>query len=168
MQNKLISCALTGFLSVFVVSAYAADITTTVYSTAKGAQEKSLGTVTFSDTQYGLLITPNLHHLSPGLHGFHIHVNPSCADGGMAAGGHLDPQKTDKHAGPYSATGHLGDLPALYVDSNGQADHPELAPRLKVSDIKHHSLMIHEGGDNYSDQPPMGGGGKRIACGVIE
>ena len=29
--------------------------------------------------------------------------------------------------------------------------------------------MIHAGGDNYSDQPkPNGGGGARIACGVIE
>ena len=28
--------------------------------------------------------------------------------------------------------------------------------------------MIHAGGDNYSDQPqPLGGGGARIACGVI-
>jgi Cu-Zn family superoxide dismutase len=29
--------------------------------------------------------------------------------------------------------------------------------------------MIHEGGDNYSDEPaPLGGGGARIACGVID
>ena len=168
MRNKLINCALIGFLSVFAVSVYASDITTTVYSTAKGAQEKSLGTVTFSDTKYGLLITPNLHNLLPGLHGFHIHQNPSCADTGMAAGGHLDPQKTNKHAGPYSDTGHLGDLPALYVDANGQAAHPEIAPRLKISNIKNHSLMLHAGGDNYTDQPPMGGGGNRIACGVIK
>jgi hypothetical protein len=28
--------------------------------------------------------------------------------------------------------------------------------------------MIHEGGDNYADAPkPLGGGGARIACGVI-
>ena len=28
--------------------------------------------------------------------------------------------------------------------------------------------MIHAGGDNYSDEPqPLGGGGGRIACGVI-
>jgi superoxide dismutase, Cu-Zn family len=28
--------------------------------------------------------------------------------------------------------------------------------------------MIHAGGDNYADQPqPLGGGGARIACGVI-
>jgi Cu-Zn family superoxide dismutase len=30
-------------------------------------------------------------------------------------------------------------------------------------------LVIHIGGDNYSDQPqPLGGGGARIACGAIE
>jgi Cu-Zn family superoxide dismutase len=29
--------------------------------------------------------------------------------------------------------------------------------------------MIHAGGDNYSDQPvPLGGGGARIACGVVK
>jgi Cu-Zn family superoxide dismutase len=29
--------------------------------------------------------------------------------------------------------------------------------------------MIHEGGDNYRDTPePLGGGGGRIACGVVE
>jgi Cu-Zn family superoxide dismutase len=31
------------------------------------------------------------------------------------------------------------------------------------------SLMIHAGGDNYADQPaPLGGGGTRVACGVIK
>jgi Cu-Zn family superoxide dismutase len=29
--------------------------------------------------------------------------------------------------------------------------------------------MIHAGGDNYADKPaPLGGGGERIACGVIQ
>lgn len=27
------------------------------------------------------------------------------------AGGHLDPEKTGKHLGPYNDKGHLGDLP---------------------------------------------------------
>ena len=44
-----------------------------------------------------------------------------------------------------------------------------LAPRIKLSEIKGRSLMIHAGGDNYSDDPkPLGGGGARVACGVIE
>jgi Cu-Zn family superoxide dismutase len=44
-----------------------------------------------------------------------------------------------------------------------------LAPRIKVSDLKGRSLMIHAGGDNYSDSPQkLGGGGARVACGVIK
>jgi len=87
---------------------------------------------------------------------------------GMAAGGHLDPAKTGKHLGPYG-DGHLGDLPPLVVDADGTAMLPVLAPRLKVKDLKGRSIMIHAGGDNYSDQPkPLGGGGARVACGVIK
>jgi Cu-Zn family superoxide dismutase len=38
-----------------------------------------------------------------------------------------------------------------------------------MSDVKGRSLMIHAGGDNYADQPaPLGGGGARVACGVIK
>ena len=84
------------------------------------------------------------------------------------APGHYDPQGTGRHEGPYGK-GHLGDLPALYVDQEGRVTVPVLAPRLKVSDVKGHSLMIHGGGDNYSDQPEkLGGGGPRIACGVVK
>ena len=41
------------------------------------------------------------------------------------------------------------------------------APNLKLSDIAGRALVIHEGGDNYSDQPENGGAKGRIACGVI-
>lgn len=85
-----------------------------------------------------------------------------------AAGGHLDPANTGKHLGPY-AEGHLGDLPAVYVDDQGNATYPVLAPRLKsLSEIKGKALMVHVGGDNHADHPkPLGGGGARYACGVI-
>jgi Cu-Zn family superoxide dismutase len=44
-----------------------------------------------------------------------------------------------------------------------------LAPRLKLSDVKGKALMVHAGGDNHSDHPaPLGGGGARIVCGIIE
>ena len=57
----------------------------------------------------------------------------------------------------------------LVVDPDGTATLAVLAPRLKVSDVLGRALMIHAGGDNYSDQPlPLGGGGARIACGVIQ
>lgn len=135
-----------------------------------------LGSVSVADSKYGLVLTPALVGLPPGLHGFHIHQNPSCApaekDGklgaAIAAGGHLDPAGTNKHGEPWG-DGHLGDLPPLYVDSAGKATQPVLAPRIKVADLAGHSIMVHAGGDNHSDQPaPLGGGGARIACGVIK
>ncbi len=135
-----------------------------------------VGSITVSDSKYGLVLTPALHGLPPGLHGFHIHQNPSCdakeKDGkwvpALAAGGHLDPAGTNKHGEPWG-DGHLGDLPPLYVDSTGNALQPVLAPRLKVADLPGHSIMIHAGGDNHSDHPmPLGGGGVRVACGVIK
>jgi Cu-Zn family superoxide dismutase len=85
----------------------------------------------------------------------------------MAAGGHYDPAKAGKHLGPKGA-GHLGDLPALMVAADGTATQPMTVDRLKVADVKGRALMIHAGGDNYSDEPkPLGGGGARVACGVI-
>ncbi len=142
--------------------------------TEKGVGE-AIGTIVASESPYGVVFTPTLKGLPAGLHGFHMHVNPSCAaaekDGnmvaGLAAGGHFDPAKTDKHGLPWG-DGHLGDLPPLYVDMDGNATQPVLAPRLKMADIKGHSFMIHAGGDNHADHPnPMGGGGARMACGVV-
>jgi Cu-Zn family superoxide dismutase len=137
---------------------------------------KEIGMVTAADSKYGLILTPQLSDLTPGLHGFHVHDKPDCShamkDGkavpALAAGGHYDPANTGKHEGPFG-NGHLGDLPALYVAADGKATLPVLAPRLKVGDIKGRSLMIHAGGDNYSDTPaPLGGGGARVACGVVK
>lgn len=135
----------------------------------KDTLAKSIGTIQAVDTRYGVLLTPNLHDLPPGLHGFHVHAAPSCEHHGNAAGTHLDPQHTGKHLGPYNDSGHLGDLPALYVDQTGSASLPILAPRLKVDDLLQHAFIIHQGGDNYADTPEkLGGGGARIACGVIK
>jgi Cu-Zn family superoxide dismutase len=136
----------------------------------------AIGSVTVSESPYGLVFTPALNGLAPGLHGFHVHENPSCApkekDGkpvpALAAGGHFDPAGSKRHAAPWG-DGHLGDLPALYVDASGNAANPVLAPRLKMADLKGRSLMIHAGGDNHADHPaPLGGGGPRVACGVIQ
>ncbi len=86
---------------------------------------------------------------------------------GFAAGGHYDPAHTKKHLGPLSTAGHRGDLPVLVVD-RGDATPPVNAPHLTVAEIRGRSIMIHAGGDNYSDIPlPLGGGGARIDCGVI-
>ena len=174
MRRLLTAGSVLGLVLFAPALASARDVIIPVSTTTPGG-EKALGTVTASDTKYGLLLTPALSGLPAGIHGFHIHANPQCGadhkDGqhvpGLKAGGHFDPKKTGKHLGPYGA-GHLGDLPVLFVAADGKAAVPLLAPRLKVKDILGRSLMIHAGGDNYSDAPaPLGGGGARIGCGVI-
>lgn len=152
----------------FLLGAASPNLVVDMQTVSGNGQSKNIGTVTISEAKCGVLITPNLHDLSPGTHGFHVHQNPSCADKAMAAGGHLDPAKTGQHDGPYQNKGHLGDLPILVVDKDGTATLPGLAPRLTMDDFKDRALMIHMNGDNYSDTPEkLGGGGARIACGVI-
>lgn len=157
-------------------SAAFADIVVPLHVVDEKGLGASVGQVTISESKYGLVFTPALQGLPAGTHGFHIHQNPSCEpkekDGKMmaagAAGGHYDPANSNKHDAPWG-DGHLGDLPALYVNANGSANQPVLAPRLKLSDISGHALMVHVGGDNHSDHPAtLGGGGARFACGVIQ
>ena len=136
---------------------------------------KSAGTITLRDTAEGLQLKLALSGLTPGEHGFHVHENGSCAPGekdgakaaGIAAGSHYDPLATKAHKGP-SGEGHQGDLPKLIADDKGKASETLTASSLKLEDVTGRTLMVHEGGDNYSDAPkPLGGGGARIACGVI-
>jgi Cu-Zn family superoxide dismutase len=170
------SLAVAACILLFSGVVFAEDVIVKVNLVSEEGIGKEIGTITASDSKYGLILTPQLSDLAPGLHGFHVHDKPDCShamkDGkavpALAAGGHYDPANTGKHEGPYG-NGHLGDLPALYVASDGKATLPVLAPRLKVADIKGRSLMIHAGGDNYSDSPaPLGGGGARVACGVVK
>ena len=165
------------FVACFLATTVAVSAETTVsvsIATTKGAGP-AVGSVRIVETRYGLAFHPALTGLPPGLHGFHVHENPSCSaaerDGvpvaALAAGGHLDPQGAKRHAEPWG-DGHLGDLPALYVAADGNANNPVLAPRLKLADVANRSLMVHAGGDNHADHPaPLGGGGDRVACGVI-
>ena len=177
MKVFVSAAALAAAAFMFAAAASADDLTVKVYRTAAKGQGEDVGTVRFTDGKLGLEIYPHLKGLPAGPHGFHIHENPSCAakanpqgqmTPGLAAGGHYDPGKTGKHEGPHTDGGHLGDLQALEVKADGTASGKLRAPRLKVADIRGRSVMIHAGGDNYSDQPAaLGGGGARIACGVI-
>jgi len=173
-MQQLTICA----ASIFIFSASvagAAEVTVAMNAFKADGGTVAIGTVKFEDTPRGLLIEPNLSGLAEGQHGFHLHENGSCEaqvkDGtpvpGLGAGGHYDPGKTGKHLGPDGA-GHLGDLPVLYVNAAGNTDRTAYAPRLKTSDLNGRAVVIHAGGDTYSDEPaPLGGGGARVACGVV-
>lgn len=162
---------LTGIFMLLSIISYSLEVEMVDLKTGK-----KIGTVEVNETKYGLEFKPKLKNLPLGLHGFHIHENgdikPSEKDGkrilGGKAGGHYDPFNTKKHGLPWNDDVHKGDLPPLYVNSSGVAEQPVLAPRLKMEEIKGRSIMIHQHGDNHSDHPaPLGGGGSRIAAGII-
>lgn len=160
----------------FATAAHA-DLKVTLHQVGQQGVMDEIGQVVVSESEHGLVFMPDLQGITPGVHGFHVHEKASCEpqekDGKMmpagAAGGHYDPDGSKKHGTPWG-DGHLGDLPALYVDAEGKAQLPVLAPRLtKLDQLQGRALMVHEGGDNYSDEPmPLGGGGGRMACGVVE
>lgn len=142
-----------------------------IHHLSKEGVGKKIGYVYLSNTPDGLLLEPDLLELPPGFRGFHVHefgnVEPKDGKAGGMAGQHYDPENTDRHLGPYR-DGHLGDLPRLKVNPDGTATTPVLAPRLELDDVKGRALIIHSGGDNYSDSPVVNGGGKsRIAGGII-
>lgn len=150
------------FVPIGVRAARAATAAATIHAISATGVGARLGVVTFADSAGGLVITPKLSGLPPGEHGFHIHEKADCGPGmnqgkpaaGFAAGGHYDPAHTKKHLGPQHA-GHRGDLSVLWWI--GDTTQAVTAPHLTVSQIRGRSIMIHAGGDNYSDTPaPLG------------
>lgn len=167
----------TAALLLAAASAGAATVRAKLALATADGPGRDVGSVTFKDAPGGARIVVRLHDLPPGAHGFHVHDKGSCAPGpdktgkiipAGAAGGHYDPEMTGKHAGP-EGLGHQGDLPVLQVDDAGRAKLEVTAPHIaSVATLAGHALMVHVEGDTYSDEPaPLGGGGARLACGVI-
>ena len=174
MKRHLKITLLAGALSLAGIAQ--ADVSVPVQLATEKGPGDDVGTVSLSESKYGLVLTPNLKGLPPGVHGFHVHENGNCdakqQDGKAvpagAAGGHYDPDGAKNHGAPWDDSAHRGDLPALYVNADGTATNPVLAPRLTLAEVQGRALMVHAGGDNHSDHPkPLGGGAGRIACGVI-
>jgi Cu-Zn family superoxide dismutase len=165
-------------MTVIALPAMAADLTVTMHKATQDGTGEAVGTIAIASSDGGAAFTLSLHGLPPGSHGFHVHENGNCGPtllNGVripagAAGGHLDPDHAGKHAGPAGDGGHLGDLPVLDVADDGTATQTLSAPHIKdIETLKGRAVIIHSGGDNYSDSPsPLGGGGSRIACGVVE
>ena len=139
---------------------------------ATGVGEK-IGKVTITESTSGTRFKVAVSGVPAGTHGFHVHEKGDCgtamkdgkAEAALAAGPHFDPDGKKSHQGPQGA-GHRGDLPSLTANATG-INVTVVAPRLKLDDVLGRALVIHEGGDNYTDNPENGGGKGRIACGVV-
>jgi Cu-Zn family superoxide dismutase len=170
----ILSAAVLLLATGYVSTAGAAELTVEMDKiTPEGVGDK-LGTATISDKPGGgLQIKVDMKGIPAGEHGFHLHTKGDCgpqakdgkAQAGLAAGPHYDPASTKTHKGPMGK-GHKGDLPFLTATDKG-INVVVTAPHLAMSDVEGRALVIHAGGDNYTDHPENGGGKGRIACGIV-
>jgi len=115
-------------------------------------------------------ISGTVEGLTPGKHGFHIHVNGNCdSPDGMGAGGHYAPAG-GRHGAPDSKDRHLGDLGNIEADASGRAVVDVMAHGITIAlmgaaSVDSRSIVIHASEDDFSD--PAGNSGARVACGVI-
>lgn len=151
----------------------AADLTVPMKKVTAAGIGETIGTIIIGEKSAGIELKVDVTGIPPGDHGFHVHETGDCSsakkDGvdqaALAAGPHYDPTSAKAHKGPEGA-GHKGDLPLLTATDKG-VNAIVTASHLTLADVRGRALMIHAGGDNYSDTPENGGGAARIACGVV-
>jgi superoxide dismutase, Cu-Zn family len=138
---------------------------------AKGAE---VGKVSFTEEAGGVKVHADVHGLSAGDHGIHIHAVGSCtAPDFKDAGGHFNP--TNKKHGKDNPEGHhAGDLLNLVVKADGtgaldfKIDGATLgAGDMSLMDKDGSSVVVHAKADDYKTDP-SGNSGDRIACGVVK
>jgi len=139
----------------------------------KGTEAGSpiMGKVSFMEVDEGLKINAVIENAPPGEHGFHIHENGSCEDGGKAAGGHFNPDGVEH--GNLAKDGflhaHAGDLGNIEIGPDGKGTLERVIPGLTLKKGKYavegRSVILHAKADDFGQ--PTGNAGSRIACALI-
>lgn len=128
------------------------------------------GVVDFTQRGDDVVVAASFSGLTPGAHGFHIHEKGDCsAPDATSAGGHFNP--TGKpHGNPMQGEHHLGDLPMLQADANGNA---RLNATIRGATLRGgatnligRAIVVHAAPDDFRSQP-AGNSGARVSCGVI-
>lgn len=139
----------------------------------KGTEANSpiSGKVTFQETAEGIKVHAEFQNAPSGKHGFHIHENGNCGDGGKAAGGHYNPEGAPHGFLPKDGLSHAhaGDLGNIDIAADGTGRLDVLIPALTLKNGKYNilgkSVILHEKEDDFGQ--PTGNAGGRIGCGII-
>ena len=109
-----------------------------------------IGEVKFEQERNGVKVEVNVHGLTPGFHGFHVHTVGSCvAPDFVSAGGHFNPLG---HNHPM----HSGDMPSLLVNADGSGEASFMTGSFKVADLLDadgSAVIVHAGPDNFANIP---------------
>lgn len=162
-------------LALLVAAASAAAQQRTATATLIDTDGQEVGEAQLTETpNHGVLIRVQVEGLEPGSHGFHIHETGRCtAPDFSSAGGHYAP-RGNAHGLLHRHGKHAGDLLNLEVPESGRVVTERLAEDVTLLVGAHGSLfdddgsalVIHATRDDYESQP-SGGGGPKVACGVI-
>ncbi len=143
----------------------AADAVAVILPT-KASKSDTAGTVVLKQMKGYVLVTGEVTGLTPGDHGFHIHMyGDTRADDGTSAGGHYNPKGHD-HGGLHSKDRHEGDLGNITANADGVAKVDVKAEGLDLHHVLGRSIVIHGGTDDLKSQP-SGNAGPRVGIGVI-
>jgi len=153
-------------------------------ATLHNADGARVGRVTMKQKRGKVVVKVSARRLTPGFHGFHIHVvgrcDPNAAGGPFTtAGGHYT-------GGQPNHGDHAGDMPSLLVTDNGRAQMTFVTDRFRLRDLRDadgSAVMVHAGRDNFANIPDRysaggkpgpdattlstGDAGARAACGVV-
>ena len=144
----------------------------------RNAAGVEIGKVTFKQERNGVNVEVDVHGLTPGFHGFHVHTVGSCVGPDfVSAGGHFN---MAGHTHPM----HSGDMVSVLVNPDGTGEASFTTGSFKVADLfdaDGSAVILHAGPDNFANIPvryapngpdattlATGDSGGRAACGTVE
>lgn len=165
------------FLVIVVLLAscrFTTDVKTSETVQLHNREGDNVGTATLSEDPKGVKVELDVKGLTSGFHGVHIHENGVCEPPNFeSAGNHLNPEKK-KHGLLHPKGHHLGDLPNIEADDDGEAKEELFIDKATFKTGKNSlrsrngtSIIITSKRDDGMTQI-SGDAGDRIICGVIE
>lgn len=152
-------------------------VTDTICKLAQPGGGNVTGVLSFhQDTPDDLVtISGDLSGLSPGLHGFHIHMKGDLTNGCESTGHHFDVGRGMWHGARTDVVRHVGDLGNVEADARGDAQFVIFDRLLSLNgpnSIVGRSAIVHRQEDDLglggtAESRETGRSGSIIACGVI-
>jgi len=196
MRKSLIGyAAVLAVVGGVVVTSTAGANTRSAKTTLRDASGYEIGTVKFVDaggsTEVRVELRSGSAAVGDAFHGFHIHAN---ADAAGCVADAAQPSNTwftsvggHWKSGTQTHGQHLGDMPAVFVNSDGGAVMRFTISRIPLGELDGKAVVLHAGPDNFGNVPNgpaadqytansadavtktqnTGNAGDRIACGVV-
>lgn len=128
------------------------------------------GTIRLFARQSQTLIKCDLHGLTPGLHGLHVHRCGDFSQGCSSTCEHYNPGGRS-HGGPTGSNRHRGDFGNILADVNGHSS-TEVVADVTLDEILGRAFIVHAGEDDLGlggddESTRTGNAGARIAGGII-